>query len=173
MILFRQTSPARPFAWEPLDQPPARWHDSGEGPVRYFATTPDGAWAEFLRHEEITDPEDLEGIRGRAVWVVERGDLDLARPDLPPATLTGGLATYPACRAEARRLRDAGASGLRTVSAALPHQGATLCRVDGGEVRDRAATEVVVLFGPRPDLAAMLCAVGRPDPQLLERVNPL
>jgi hypothetical protein len=25
--------------------------------------TPDGAWAELLRHEEITDPEDAATIR--------------------------------------------------------------------------------------------------------------
>ena len=38
-----------------------------EAPVHYFSDTPDGAWAEFLCHEEITDPEDLPGIR-RALW---------------------------------------------------------------------------------------------------------
>jgi hypothetical protein len=46
-MLFRHTDPRFPFLWESTDQPPARWHDRGEGPVQYLADTPDGAWAEF------------------------------------------------------------------------------------------------------------------------------
>ena len=59
MIVFRRASAPSPFLWETAEQPPGRWHGEGEGPAQYFADTPDGAWAEFLRHENITDPEDL------------------------------------------------------------------------------------------------------------------
>ena len=55
MIVYRHADARFPFLWESADQPPARWHGSGEGPVQYFADTPDGAWAEFVRHEGITE----------------------------------------------------------------------------------------------------------------------
>src|SRR5690606_33363278 len=70
LTLYRTTDPSYPFIWESDKQPPARWHGKGEGPAHYFATTPEGAWAELLRHEGITDPEDLKGFRERAIWVV-------------------------------------------------------------------------------------------------------
>ncbi len=63
MIGFRQCDSRWPFLWESAEQPGARWNAPGEGPVHYFADTPDGAWAEFIRHEEITDPVDLATVR--------------------------------------------------------------------------------------------------------------
>jgi hypothetical protein len=48
--------------WEAASQPAARWHADGEGPAQYLADTPVGAWAEFLRHEGITDEADLSGV---------------------------------------------------------------------------------------------------------------
>ena len=70
MIVFRHADSRFPFLWETADQPAARWHDSGEGPVHYFSETPDGAWSEFLRHEEIVDPADLAGI-DRSLWSID------------------------------------------------------------------------------------------------------
>ena len=58
MILFRHADPRFPFLWETADQPGARWHGDREGPAHYFADTPDGAWAEFLRLEEIKTGHD-------------------------------------------------------------------------------------------------------------------
>ena len=69
MIAFRHCDRRWPFLWESAVQPQARWHGEGEGPVQYLADTPDGAWAEFLRHEEITDEADLAGV-SRALWAV-------------------------------------------------------------------------------------------------------
>jgi hypothetical protein len=63
VIVYRHADTRLPFLWESSEQPAARWHGDGEGPVQYFSATPDGAWAEFLRHEEITEPSDLEGVR--------------------------------------------------------------------------------------------------------------
>ena len=70
MILFRHCDRRFPFLWESSAQPGARWHAEGEGPVQYFADTPSGAWAEFLRHEGVREEKDLGGIR-RALWAVE------------------------------------------------------------------------------------------------------
>jgi hypothetical protein len=55
MIVYRHADARFPFLWEGASQPPARWHGPGEGPVQYFADTPDGARAEFLRHEGIVE----------------------------------------------------------------------------------------------------------------------
>jgi len=83
-----------PFLWQSAAQPEARWHGTGDGPANYFADTPVGAWAEFLRHEEITDPADLAGVR-RSLWVVELPDSGYATAALSQRVMTGGLATYP------------------------------------------------------------------------------
>ncbi len=73
MIGFRHADPRYPFLWEGADQPAARWHATGDGPAHYFSDTPDGAWAELLRHEEISDPDDLATIR-RTLWAVDLGE---------------------------------------------------------------------------------------------------
>ncbi len=172
MIVFRHADPRFPFLWESADQPPARWHGEGEGPVHYFADTPDGAWAEFLRHEEITTPEDVATIR-RALWAVELQEEPGEQPRLPIQMLTGGRETYSGCRGEARRLREGGARGLVAPSAALVESGAHGWRVDGGLQRGPARSgRVIVLFGRRSDLVGWPATIGgRPSEDLLARVR--
>ncbi len=174
MILFRHADPRFAFLWEDATQPEARWHGSGEGPAHYLAETPDGAWAEFIRHEGITDAADLATVR-RAMWAVEVPDEPRSRPGLPQSTLRGGLSTYPPCQQEARRLRAAGATGVRAPSAALLPEAPSGWNVQSGRrpgpLRDEA---VIVIFGPRPDLVGWAaCDVGRPRDDLLPRVSQL
>jgi hypothetical protein len=177
VIVFRHADPRLPFLWESADQPSARWHEAGLGPAHYLADTPDGAWAEFLRHEEISDPADLDGVR-RAVWAIEIPDAPATRPRLPsprlPArTLRGGKASYAACRREADRLRKSGATGLVAPSAALEVGDARGMRVDGGTRPGPARDpKVIVLFGRRPDLVGWpVVDEGRPPTDLLGRVQ--
>jgi hypothetical protein len=174
MIVFRHADPRFPFLWESDVQPPARWHGAGEGPVAYFSETADGAWAEFLRHEEITDPADLAGVV-RAVWAIELPDPPSTRPRLPPDVLSAGLDAYPACQAEARRLRASGAGGFVAPSAALRPRSPSGFRTDGGLRPGPARSEhVIVVFGAHPGLVGWpACAEGRPRPDLLPRVRPL
>lgn len=172
MIVFRHADLRFPFLWENAEQPPARWHADGEGPVHYFSDTPDGAWAEFLRHEEITAPEDVATIR-RALWAIELQNEPAERPGLPLETLTGGPGTYEDCRAEGRRLRDRGVGGLIAPSAALAAGGAHGWKVDGGlqPARPRDGS-VIVLFGRRHDLIGWPAGIeGRPSQDLLSRVR--
>ena len=174
MIWFRNVDRRYPFLWETPDQPPARWHGEGEGPVQYLASTPEGAWAEFLRREEIADADDLEGVE-RALWAVEveAASERVAGPKLAAGVLTGGLSSYAACRIEASRLRTTGASALRAPSAALRPGAARGQRVAGGlvEAPDRDG-EVLVLFGVRPDLSGWNCVeAGRPPERLLPLVR--
>jgi len=90
VILFRHADPRWPFLWETADQPAGRWHGDGDGPVQYLADTPDGAWAEFLRHEEINEPEDVATVR-RALWAIEVDDSEVAaEPEMAMGVLTGG-----------------------------------------------------------------------------------
>jgi hypothetical protein len=172
--VFRHADPRFPFLWESTAQDPARWHDVGEGPVHYFAETPDGAWAEFLRHEGISDPVDLTGI-ARSVWSIELPRLPRARPRLDDATLTGDLSTYDECRREARRIRGRGAKGLVAPSAAVDPASPSGFRTERGlRAASSRAERVFVLFGLRPDLVGWAaCYAGRPRDDLLPRVRHL
>lgn len=172
MLAFRTADSRYPFFWEEATQPPARWHGVGEGPVQYLSDTPLGAWAEFLRHEEITEPADLAGI-SRSIWAVEVGVPTLDAPTLPTRTMRGGRASYARCQAEARRLRGQGSVAISAPTAALAPGGARGQRVDDG-LHDAPAHDgvTIALFGRRPDLTGWLVAVnGRPAAVLLDRVR--
>jgi hypothetical protein len=172
LIVFRHADPRFPFLWESSAQDPARWHDVGEGPVHYFAETADGAWAEFLRHEGISDPADLPGI-ARSVWAIELPRPPGARPRLGSATLMGDLSTYDECRREARRIRARGAKGLVAPSAALEQASPSGFRTERGlRAAPRRNERVFVLFGLRPDLVGWAaCHEGRPRDDVLPRVR--
>jgi hypothetical protein len=174
VIVFRHADARFPFLWESAAQPAGRWHAAGEGPAGYFAETADGAWAEFLRHEEITDPADLPGVV-RSIWAVELPQPPTTRPRLPIDVLTGGIASYPVCQAEARRLRRAGAPGLVAPSAAVRPRTPSGFRSEGGLRPGPARSErVFVVFGAQPSLVGWsACAEGRPRADLLARVRPL
>ena len=123
MIVFRHADPRLPFLWETAGQPSGRWHEAGRGPAHYLADTPEGAWAEFLRHEEISDPADLAGVR-RAMWAIE----------IPISRRPGRSCRKERFAAVPRRTRGANAkpsgcgravpSGLVAPSAALEPEGA-------------------------------------------------
>ncbi len=130
MILFRHVDSRYPFLWETPDQPAARWHDFGDGPVHYLSDTPDGAWGEFLRHEEISDPEDLNGVE-RTLWAVEVVDPPPRRSGLPLQVVTGGSDTYARCRRYARRLRAEGEPGFSVETGGIAPGGGT--RLAGAE----------------------------------------
>jgi len=175
MIVYRHADPRFPFLWENAEQSAARWHGPGEGPVQYFSDTPDGAWAEFLRHEGITDESELVNVR-RALWAIEVPDnLALVSPRLAPPMLSGGIETYEVCQKEARRLRARGAKVLRVPSAALLPGGARGWKVEGGLQQGPSRDGIVLaVFGPRPDIVGWAAAFpGRPRSDLLPFVRPL
>ncbi|HEX2297456.1 MAG TPA: RES domain-containing protein [Pseudonocardiaceae bacterium] len=175
--VFRNADARFPPLWETDAQPAARWHGSGEGPAQYVADTPDGAWAEFLRHEEITEPEDLAGV-ARSLWAFEVDDGELAGA-LPLAGegLLGGEETYPACQELARQARAAsGAATIRAPSAALLPGAARGERTEGGGLVPAADRDgvVYVLYGRRPDLRGWrVVEAGRPPVRLLSLVRPM
>jgi hypothetical protein len=175
VIVFRHADPRLPFLWEDAAQPAGRWHAEGEGPAHYFSDTPDGAWAELIRHEEIRDPADLGTVR-RAIWAVEIPDDEpAAGPNLPLKTLTGGLASYAACRDAARALRARGVTRLEVPSAALASGAAHGHRVDAGlKTGPPRDARTIVLYGRRSALVGWCAAYeGRPAEELLGRVRHL
>ena len=172
---FRHCDPRFGFLWLTAAQPEARWHAAGDGPANYFADTPTGAWAEFLRHEEITDAADLAGVR-RSLWAVELPDNGYAVPALPEAVLHGGVASYQVCQVAARTLRAAGAERLEAPSAALLPGGASgsTATVTGLTTAAPARDgRVWVLFGGI-DLRGWLAVdAGAPPASVLPFVRPL
>jgi hypothetical protein len=173
MIGFRHCDPRWPFLWSLASQPAARWHGAGEGPANYFADTPVGAWAEFLRHEEIKDPDDLVGVR-RSLWAVELPDEGYAAPALDESILKGGLDSYPICQNEARRLRSGGAKRLRTRAAALVSGGARgwVCRPDEETASAERTAQVMVVFGDVTTLIGWPAVeAGAPPPRILPLVR--
>ena len=173
MIVFRQADPRYPFLWSDASQPAGRWHGDGEGPAHYFADTPDGAWAELLRHEEITDPEDAATLR-RTLWAVEIGEAPLTAVSLPAPVVTGGRETYRACQAHARRLRTRGARRLVAASAALLRGGATGREVSGGIERPGPLRHprVIVVFGQTEGLVGWKTVQrGAPPADILPKVR--
>ena len=173
MIAFRHTDPRFPFLQETehASYPPGRWNARGEL-THYFSDTPDGAWAEFLRHEEIMDAKDLPTIR-RALWAVDIGVAPAPQFDPPKARMLGGRDNWPACQRWARALRRKGAEGLVAPSAALFPGGAHGWRVDAGLQPGPARNgRVFALFGSRPDLVGWAAtAQGQPSKELLARVR--
>ena len=174
-IGFRHVDPRFGFLWIAPDQPAARWHGQGEGPANYFADTPTGAWAEFLRHEGIVDPADLAGVR-RSLWAVELPTGRYAAPGIPAEQAEGGLSTYGACQAEARRLRAAGAKRLETRSAALVRGGARGWLSQGAGTEPSSVPRdgwVCVLFGQLDPVGWLAVDGGAPPAAVLELVRPL
>jgi hypothetical protein len=169
---FRHCDHRMPFVWQSDAQPAGRWHGAGEGPANYFADTPIGAWAEFLRHEEITDPADLSGVR-RSLWVVELPAGGYAEPKLAARVMSGGLSTYAACQAEARRLRKAGAERLEAPAAALK-PGTARGWIAAPAIKSAATPRdgrVWVLFGPSPLVGWPAVVAGSPPEAVLPLVR--
>jgi hypothetical protein len=173
MIVFRQADPRYPFLWTDRSQPAARWHAEGEGPAHYFADTPAGAWAELLRHEEITEQADAATIR-RALWAVDVGDGPFKKASLPVSALTGGRDSYRACQDHARRLRARGTTRLVAPSAALVPGGAAGREIADGAECDATPRDgrVLVLFGASANLVGWkVVEQGAPPADVLPRVR--
>jgi hypothetical protein len=173
MIVFRQADPRYPFLWSGSSQPAARWHGDGEGPAHYFADTPDGAWAELLRHEEIVDPADVVTVR-RTLWAIDIGDDPMTAVSVKASTLVGGPDTYPACQSHARLLRKRGVRRIVAPSAALVQGSAGGWTAANGQQRRAAPRDgrVIVVFGEPDGLVAWKAVdSGAPPGDVLSAVH--
>lgn len=169
LVAFRYCSYDVPF-WVRPNTRPGRWHVAGAEPTQYWSLTPEGAWAELIRYEELSTEEELDEIR-TAIWVCRipcMGLVDLTNDEVRDGYKLAGedLTTdaWDACqRAAVEICREA--RGVLAPSAAL------------------ADTLNVTLFGPRrliafqrtPALASAIpgaiAAIGRPPRGLVGRVQ--
>lgn len=169
LVAFRFCSYDVPF-WVRPNTRPGRWHLAGAEPTQYWSLTPEGAWAELIRYEELRTEEELDEIR-TAMWVCRLPHTGLAdltdaevrdRYNLTVKDLTADA--WDACQRAAGEIRRE-ARGVLAPSAAL------------------ADTVNVTLFGPRrviafqrmPALASAIpgaiAAIGRPPHGLVGRVQ--
>jgi hypothetical protein len=166
VIAFRNCKPVHPFLWDRTDQPAMRWNHHNDGPVQYLADTPNGAWAEFLRNEEIRDEVDLLLVR-HSLWAVDIASPPLTRPNLDEDVCRGE--DYIVCQEEGDRLKKAGAPGLVVRSAALVDGGASGEVVRGMSLLPAPRLDglTIVLFGSQPHLRGWRVVTGAPPPALL------
>jgi hypothetical protein len=175
LTTFRVVDVRFPPFWADPQQPDGRWHTAGQGPCHYLATTPEGAWAEVIRHEALRDPEDVADLH-RSTWVVEAPDPP-HHVDVPGTQAALFRISYRRCQEAARRLRDDGVRSFWADSAALPKAAARVRSVgsDGRLRSARRRSEVVVVFGSAfvRGLQAQHATDGHPDPNLTDRVQHL
>ena len=136
------------------------WRRSGPSTSAIRLTAPGPSSCVMRR---FRDPEDLLTVC-RSLWAVDLGSEELAAVELPLETVTGETDSYAPCREEARRLRAAGVSGLRTRAAALLPGTAGGWRVDTG-LQPGAESDggTIVLFGRRPQVTGWRAVFeGRP-----------
>jgi RES domain-containing protein len=169
-IYYRYSSYDVPF-WVRPNTTDERWHKSGDGPTQYLSATPDGAWAELIRNENLRSEADLQLVQ-MPLWqasveqgrIANYGDFALAEEaGFSPEALVDDDQTR--CQEEGQRLRKSGVAGVLYPSAALP-----------GE-------QNLVLFGPRillpwgssrrlaSGIPANKLTVGAPPRDLLPRVR--
>jgi RES domain-containing protein len=170
LIAFRQTDYDVPF-WARNNSSEARWNTAGDPPTQYWSLHPDGAWAEYLRQEEVEDDAAAAEIR-RAMWVcrVPLGTI----VDLRDAATCAVHAISPealidrdwsACQELATQLRDAGCAGVISPNAAI--SGHTNLTIFGA----RRAIDWQRRPVLRSTIPAAVVAVGGPPPGLAEKVR--
>ncbi|MCX5931797.1 MAG: RES domain-containing protein [Cyanobacteria bacterium] len=178
---FRVCDRRHPFLWYSPGQRAGRWNRAGDEPVHYLAGTPTVAWAEWLRHQEIHDPEDLAGVAA-ALWAVlipaDRDNQELTAVELPMELL---LVTEPEAQAArlalVDQLRQQGTQGLLAPTAALHRSDVALpcVRVTKGTQQPEQLplpSHVILLWCAAEELPRWCCVPeGRPGPDLLPMVR--
>jgi len=178
---FRVCDRRHPFLWSGAGQGSGRWNRAGDQPVHYLASTPTVAWAEWIRHQEITDPIDLAGVAA-ALWAVlipqEWGTRDLDPVALPlDQVLDTSTAAQEARLALVDDLKKQGAQGLLAPTAALHDSDRVLpaVRVSNGiEQPEQLAipAQVILLWCEARALPGWCCVPeGRPGAELLPLVR--
>ena len=164
---FRVCDRRHPFLWSGAGQGSGRWNRTGDQPVHYLASTPTVAWAEWIRHQEITDPVDLAGVAA-ALWAVlipqEWGKKELDSVALHfDQVLDTSAAAQEARLALVEHLKKQGAQGLLAPTAALHHSDKVLPAVDA---------QVILLWCEARLLPGWCCVPeGRPGAELLPLVR--
>jgi RES domain-containing protein len=168
IVAFRYCDHDVPF-WARPNTRSGRWHLAGTEATQYWSLTPDGAWAELIRLEELTSEVELKRVR-MPIWVCfvpSTGIADLRQEEVRRSF---GLSEedlvsddWQACQRAAGELRQR-YRGVLAPNAAL--EGATNLTLFGPrrmvDLEDRLALASAV--------RAAKVAIGRPPSELLSRV---
>ncbi len=167
-VYFRQTDYDTPF-WALPNSVAGRWNTVHEAPTQYWAQSPEVAWAERMRQEEIRDKATAATLR-TTLWVATFQELRIV--DLTAGVPEGAGVTradltsqdYGPCQNLATELRASGVRGVLAPSAAI--RGGTALTLFGPRV-DIPWNEKPMLRG---EVAATRVALGSPPPGIVVRV---
>ena len=177
---FRVCDRRFPFLWSGPGQRSGRWNQQVDEPVHNLASSPLVAWAEWLRVQEISEPEDIDGVAaalGAMVIPESWSDAELPELDLPiEAVLVTDAEAWQRRQQAIKHHKAKGALGLRAGSAAMQSPFTHPCRrcSDGVEADDslHKPPQVFVLWCAAKQLAGWACGkTGRPSAELLPFVR--
>lgn len=169
VVAFRWSSYDVPF-WARPNTRPGRWNRLGDDPTQYWSLSPDAAWAELIRHENLRSEAELDLVR-MSFWICRvptmrlidlRHEAERDKYDLAEDALIAD--DWRECQ-ELRAVLQRRAAGVIAPCAALPDEpNLTLFGA-------RRAID----FDARPALASAVpvakAAIGRPPDGLVERVR--
>jgi hypothetical protein len=168
--LFRYSDYDTPF-WARNNRDSGRWHRVGDGATQYLSTTPNGAWAELARNENLRTEAELLQVR-MPIWAVTLRQQGLADYSTFEKAEKAGFAPdalidddYDRCQTEGRRLRETGFMGVVAPSAALPEV------VNVTIFGRRILSKWGVPTSLASSIPGCVVALGCPYPGLSERVR--
>ncbi len=166
---FRYCSYDVPF-WPSPNTRDGRWNLAGDPPTQYWSLTPEAAWAELIRAEDLQSEEELDQVR-MPFWICRvpvMGVIDLreeAQQDHYDLHRSAQMAEdWTACQQAAAAVRRDGV-GVITFSAALERHW-NLSLFGPKRMIDWRTTPALASTIP-----AVLASLGRPPTGLLELVR--
>ena len=178
---FRVCDRRYSFWWQSAGQRACRWKRDGDETIHYLANTPTAAWAEWIRHQESEDPDDLAGVAA-SLWTVLMPD-HWSEQNLQPVNLSMKLVLGTTPEAAKPRLslvdqlKAQGAQCLLASSAAPYHS----CQLPpcsrvyvGSNQADQLLmpAQVLLLWCAAEQLPCWCSgSEGRPEPELVHLVR--
>jgi RES domain-containing protein len=169
-VAFRYSDYDMPF-WARANTLDGRWHCAATQPTQYLSLSPDAAWADRIRHENLRNELEVAMIR-MPLWVAmidENRIADYATFDkaeaagFPPDALVDD--DWTRCQEEGERLRALGFRGVLAPASALP--GEKCVTLFGGRRAVDWDDEPLVASAIR----AKIVTVGSPPTDLVHRVR--
>jgi RES domain-containing protein len=167
---FRYSDYDNPF-WARANTLGGRWHRGGTEPTQYLSLSPDAAWADRIRHENLTTEIEVAMIR-MPLWVAKLEENRIADystfdtaegAGFPPDALVDD--DWTRCQEEGDRLRSLGFRGILAPAASLP--GEKCITLFGGRRAVDWEDEPLVASAIR----AKIVTVGSPPTDLVHRVR--
>lgn len=172
VVAFRWTDYDVPF-WARENRRDGRWNYAGQEPAQYWSLTPEAAWAELVRSENLETEADLDLVR-MPMWIARFPTLGLVDLQLVDQRekykVSEGLLIdddWTICQELGTALRDSATRGVITPSAAL--SGHASLTVFGR----RRAIDWTTRRALASTVPATRVSLGRPPPEfdLLSRVR--